>query len=173
MKVNFNVHNMTMAMLQAGLPMGELKTPKSIDKLATAGGGHSNFLKGCVVTGGLRCTQTMLLQLERYQFFNIVSCESKMHTLTKMDLDEQFSNEVFISVRENFKAYVYEFEQGRISFESLVANCPMGLELTLGFATNYMCLMNIYKQRKNHKLLEWRLFCEEVEKLPKMDKWLK
>lgn len=31
---------------------------------------------------------------------------------------------------------------------------------------NYQVLKNMYFARKNHRLDEWRTFCEEVEKLP-------
>lgn len=34
---------------------------------------------------------------------------------------------------------------------------------------NYEVLANIYKSRKNHKLDEWRIFCEEIMKLPHAD----
>lgn len=37
---------------------------------------------------------------------------------------------------------------------------------------NYEVLMNMYKSRKNHKLDEWRTFCEWIEKLPYMDEFL-
>lgn len=31
---------------------------------------------------------------------------------------------------------------------------------------NYEVLANIYRQRKNHKLDEWREFCKWIESLP-------
>ncbi len=34
---------------------------------------------------------------------------------------------------------------------------------------NYEVLANIYKSRKNHNLDEWRIFCEEIMKLPHAD----
>ena len=32
--------------------------------------------------------------------------------------------------------------------------------------TNYLQLMNIYSQRHNHRLPEWREFCQELLELP-------
>ena len=32
--------------------------------------------------------------------------------------------------------------------------------------TNYLQLMNIYQQRKTHRLPEWREFCQELLELP-------
>ena len=43
---------------------------------------------------------------------------------------------------------------------------PAGFTLTARMTTNYRCLRNIYKQRKNHRLPEWREFCKWIETLP-------
>lgn len=46
------------------------------------------------------------------------------------------------------------------------AAIPMGKELTKIDFFSYQCLRNMYKQRKNHRLPEWRIFCEWIETLP-------
>lgn len=43
---------------------------------------------------------------------------------------------------------------------------PAGFELTARMTTNYRCLKNIYNQRKDHRLPEWREFCAWIETLP-------
>ena len=45
-------------------------------------------------------------------------------------------------------------------------NIPSGFELTARITTNYRCLLNIYNQRFNHRLPEWREFCDELLNLP-------
>ena len=49
---------------------------------------------------------------------------------------------------------------------NLLYSCPTGLRLTARMNTNYRCLRNIYKQRKDHRLPEWRAFCKWIETLP-------
>ena len=49
--------------------------------------------------------------------------------------------------------------------EILYSN-PAGFLLTARLTTNYRCLRNIYIQRKNHRLPEWREFCKWIETLP-------
>jgi hypothetical protein len=61
------------------------------------------------------------------------------------------------------KEYVTSYEYGDISMSKLVSNIPMGLELGAGIVTNYLQLKTIYKQRKNHKLEEWHMFCDWIE----------
>ena len=49
--------------------------------------------------------------------------------------------------------------------EILYSN-PAGFNITARMTTNYRCLKNIYIQRKNHRLPEWREFCKWIETLP-------
>lgn len=46
------------------------------------------------------------------------------------------------------------------------AAIPMGKELTKVDFFSYQCLRRIWQQRKNHRLPEWREFCEWIESLP-------
>jgi hypothetical protein len=59
----------------------------------------------------------------------------------------------------------YEKLKKQKYLEILYTN-PAGFELTARMTTNYRCLKNIYAQRKNHRLPEWREFCAWVETLP-------
>jgi hypothetical protein len=59
----------------------------------------------------------------------------------------------------------YEEERKRKYLEILYTN-PAGFELTARMTTNYRCLLNIYIQRHDHRLPEWREFCKELLKLP-------
>ena len=49
--------------------------------------------------------------------------------------------------------------------EILYSN-PAGFRLTAKMTTNYRALKTIYRQRKDHRLPEWRAFCQWVETLP-------
>jgi hypothetical protein len=53
----------------------------------------------------------------------------------------------------------------KMYLEILYTN-PAGFTLTARMTTNYRCLKNIYIQRKNHRLPEWRAFCKWIESLP-------
>ena len=49
--------------------------------------------------------------------------------------------------------------------ELLYSN-PAGFRITAKMSTNYRALKTIYHQRKDHRLPEWRAFCEWVKTLP-------
>jgi len=46
---------------------------------------------------------------------------------------------------------------------------PTGMKLTARITTNYRQLKTIYKQRRDHRLPEWRAFCEWIRSLPHSD----
>jgi hypothetical protein len=133
------------------------------------GSGHNNFLSGILVSANVTATNVWWMQLERYHFVQIVSSQSKMHRLRQM-VDEKngkdarscFHKKTPLAAIADFETDACEIDD----FEALVYSCPMGLELTARITTNYLQLKTIYNQRKNHKLAEWRTFCEWIESLP-------
>jgi len=140
-------------------------------RLASApdGSGHRTWLAGVLVSFNVTGTNVWWMQFERYHFAQIVSSMSKMHRLKRMveTEDFKFHEKVF----ENGQVLLQDIElNGRggepFDEEELVYNCPMGLELTARVTTNYLQLRTIYSQRKNHKLKEWRDFCEWIASLP-------
>lgn len=140
-------------------------------RLASApdGSGHRTWLAGVIVSFNVTATNVWFLQFGRYHFAQIVSSMSKMHRLKRMveTEDFKFHEKVF----ENGQVLLQDIElNGRggepFDEEELVYNCPMGLELTARVTTNYLQLRTIYAQRKNHKLKEWRDFCEWIASLP-------
>ena len=71
------------------------------------------------------------------------------------------------AVKDNRVALVVELteQMKRLYLEILYTN-PAGFELTARMTTNYRCLKNIYVQRHDHRLPEWREFCKWIETLP-------
>lgn len=95
-----------------------------------------------------------------------------MHRIPRFDLDNQYNKYVDPRVIQIMKEKVAEYnlmedspEKVEKYLEILYTN-PAGFELTARMTTNYRCLKNIYKQRKNHRLPEWREFCRWIETLP-------
>ena len=162
---------------------------KRAAKLGTVptGTGHDNFLKGIIVQFDVRYPNYWTPQFQRYSFHDIVSSNSKMHRLTKMDIKEccnkyvderiiailnekvEKYNEITVSKEEMIEkegAEAYKQAQYE-SFMDVVSNCPLGFEQTMRVTSNYLQLKTIYLQRKHHKLKEdWGNFCTWCESLP-------
>lgn len=132
------------------------------------GTGHNNFLSGIVVSANVTASNAWWLQLERYHFVQIVSCQSKMHRIKQLVGDDAFDTHTDESIVNDFCQMIETIDDT----ETLVYNCPMGLLLTARISTNYLQLKTIYNQRRNHKLLEWRNFCYWIESLPLAEEFI-
>ena len=172
----------------AGLPMlvevpdfeKEVNNPVHLERLkrlgnAQAGSGHDCALKGAVVTAVVSAPSYMWPQIQRYHFLDIISSQSKMHKITKMDLKFQCTEEVSddlitylndlidtyndvleqISMRGDDKETKCLRRHAHRLFRRIVANTPHGLCLTAGIVTNYLQLKTMGLQREHHKLEEW------------------
>ena len=142
------------------------------------GTGHDQFLTGIIVQFDLTFTVKAWTEAERYHFFDFVSSQSTMHRVTKFDLDKAYIEYVDSRIIEIMKEKVTEYNRliadgdtenaPRRYLEILYSN-PCGFKLTARMTTNYRQLKTIYQQRKNHRLPEWRNFCDWIRQLPHSD----
>ena len=175
MKVsNWKVYDAEESVIASGYPMVTDVEDSIFDltrgeKLANAkGGGHNQFLSGILVSFDLTCSNKMWVEVERYRYLVFVSSQSTMHRIAKFDLKKSYNEYVdkrIISIMEELKKE-YEANPTSENYLRLLYNNPAGFELTARLTTNYRCLRNVYQQRKNHPLPEWRAFCKWVEELP-------
>lgn len=143
---------------------------KTIERLAKSpkGSAHDNFLKGILVRFDLTFTVKAWTEAERYHWFEIVSSQSTMHRISEMNYDECMIEYVTENTVNEMKRLLETYNENPTSenYLMLLYNCPVGIKLTAGMSTNYQQLKTIYAQRKNHKLPEWRAFCEWIKTLP-------
>lgn len=140
------------------------------------GTGHDKYLKGIEVFLVIKAPEKFWLQWETYNFQNTVSSTSKMHMMTKIDLDKVLPNSIYpetkkmleIDIKRYNKAIVEkDFKRAKTLFQRITDNAPEGYGATRAVKVNYMQLKTMYLQRKNHKLDEWVLFCNWILTLPK------
>lgn len=132
------------------------------------GAAHDQFLTGCLVQFDLTFTVKAWTEAERYHFFDFVSSQSTMHRISKFDLNNQYIEYVdprMIEIMNELKDRYNETKDKEDYLRLLYSN-PCGFKLTAAMTTNYRQLKTIYYQRKNHRLPEWREFCEQIEQLP-------
>ena len=136
--------------------------------MCDTGTGHDNFLKGIIVQFDLSYTIKAWTEAERYHFLEFVSSQSTMHRISQFDIRNQcceYVTENTIREVERLKD-IYLADKTPENYLRLLYNVPVGFKLTARMSTNYQQLKTIYQQRKNHRLPEWRLFCEWCESLP-------
>ena len=165
----------------------DIKRLCGLTKASNGNGAHGQALTGIRVAFDLTCTNKMWVEAERYRFLEFVSSQSTMHRITKFKIREQYNKYVDTRVIDIMEEKVAEYNKlvankpGPEAASQLIEDYdnllkekyleilytnPAGFELTARMTTNYRCLLNIYVQRHNHRLPEWREFCQELLKLP-------
>lgn len=132
------------------------------------GEGHDQWLTGIVVAFDLTYTVKAWTEAERYRFLYFISSQSTMHRIAKFNLDEQYDEHTdprCIKVVKELVEIYNETKDPEDYLRILYSN-PCGMKLTAGMVTNYRQLKTIYRQRRNHRLPEWREFCKWIETLP-------
>ena len=132
------------------------------------GTAHDQFLTGIIAQFDLTFTVKAWTEAERYHFFDFISSQSTMHRISKFELDKQYVDYVdsrVIDIMNELKDKYNETKDQEDYLRLLYTN-PCGFKLTAAMTTNYRQLKTIYHQRKNHRLPEWREFCEQIEQLP-------
>ena len=135
----------------------------------------------------LTFTNKAWVEAERYHFLDFVSSQATMHRITKFDLDKayiEYTDPRIIAIMKE-KTREYNELQDDIRrlkaegkdvttlrdlsaqkyLEILYSN-PAGFKLTARMTTNYRQLKTIYAQRRDHRLPEWRAFCDWIRTLP-------
>lgn len=159
------------------------------------GEGHDQALTGCIVQFDLYAPLYMWKQIQRYHWMDFISSQSTMHRLTQFKVKEccvedtdpiileryqqlldeynAFCLELQTSLVPQSVDYLKELEKEKNKkWRTLVASLPSGFVLGATMTTNYRQLKTIYNQRKNHKLKEWKEFCNWIERLPHSDLFL-
>lgn len=157
-----------------------------VNATKTGNGAHAQFMTGIRVNFDLTFSNKAWVEAERYRFLEFVSSQSTMHRITKFDLDNQYNEYVDERIIEIMKEKVIDYNVVAQSLENtkdvaqrellndiakrkyleILYSNPAGFTLTARMTTNYRCLRNIYMQRKDHRIPEWRAFCEWIETLP-------
>jgi hypothetical protein len=85
-----------------------------------------------------------------------VSAEAHMHeTINELNV-----------LRYAYTHENYSEEHKKKIWYSLIQLLPSSYNQRSTWTANYEVLRNIYHARKNHKLDEWHVFCDMIEKLP-------
>lgn len=154
-------------------------------KLIKGGSEHRKFLRMIHVQADVLAPRYWWAEMDTYKYVAMNSA-STMHLITKRMLNvwdfEFVNNGVERMLLDNIIPTINEWidEYQRTSdpehrnniLRSIKQLLPESYNQLRTIDTNYECLLNIYHQRKNHRLTEWLNFCEWVRELPYMGEFL-
>ena len=153
-------------------------------RLATAGSVHAKYRRMITVTVDITAPLYWWKEFDTYKVGTVANSCSTMHKIADKEFTlDDFSHEHLtllsndaLSHMVNFfnecvKAYKYycensEEEKKKEIWCQMIQLLPSSYNQKRTVMLNYEVLANIYRQRKDHKLDEWRDFCKWIEELP-------
>lgn len=117
--------------------------------------GENKHLESIIVQLEITAPLYFWKQFATYRIGMTSISESTMHTLLKHPItQDNFS----LSIPDDTLRRLNFLRESRL-FSNLINELPDGYLQARFISTNYKALRNICKQRRNHKLEEWRFFC--------------
>lgn len=165
-------------------------------KLVKAGTDHRKFMRFITVSCDITAPLYWWKEYDTYKVGTVANSCSTMHTITSKEFTpDDFSHEHLSRFKEyaayneihmydcctwlnttvsqlNWLREKYLETKDKKYWWQIIQLLPSSYNQRRTVLLNYEVLLNMYHARKNHKLDEWRDFCEWVESLPYMEVFL-
>lgn len=159
-------------------------------KLVKAGNEHAKFMRQIFVSMDITAPLYWWKEMDTYKVATVANSESTMHRMgSRLLTYEDFSWDKFFETNlGNINdEYIYnsieKYRQDTLShlnelieiwqerkdkkiWLAIIQNLPSSFNQMRTWTGNYQILRNMYFQRRNHKLQEWKDFCKVIEELP-------
>lgn len=150
-------------------------------RLAKAGAEHAKYRRMIVVYADVTAPLYWWKEYDTYKVGTVANSCSTMHKVTAKQFDLQdFSHEhLTIASSVALQEVIYHLNYWWAKYEAagteeikkecwwqIIQMLPSSYNQRRTVMLNYEVLANIYRQRLNHKLDEWRKFCTWIEQLP-------
>ena len=166
--------------LMSGVAVGE--NDKALArKLIDAGPSHRKFMRQIFVSMNIKAPLYWWKEFDTYKVGTTANSCSTMHTITNKEFTiDDFSHDKMLdtikySLRDIVlhlnglrEIYLHEDDLNikKKYWYSIIQLLPSSYNQLRTVTMSYENLRNMYEQRKNHKLDEWRDFCSTIELLP-------
>ena len=145
-------------------------------RLVKAGTDHRKFMRMIVVYVDIIAPLYWWKEFDTYKVGTVANSCSTMHKIAEKEFTENdfsFENVVsdvatidFFLGRLNYARDRYLETKDKKYWYSMIQLLPNSYNQRRTVMLNYEVLANIYKSRKEHKLDEWRVFCDWIQTLP-------
>lgn len=157
-----------------------------MQRLSNAGTEHRKYMRMMPVYVRITAPLYWWKEFDTYKVGTVANSCSTMHKIAEKEFTlEDFSCEHLIDFEEKGKLKfsplgtlqntidelndcrdLYLETKAQKYWWQMIQLLPSSYNQTRNVMFNYEVLANIYRQRKNHKLDEWREFCKWIETLP-------
>ena len=152
-------------------------------KLTAAGTDHAKFLRMLIVTVDLTAPLYWWKEYDTYKVGTVANSCSTMHKIQEKEFvvgdfshEHLFSDPYDVDAGMNVLQYIIDIlnihrdifleSNDKDHWWQMIQLLPSSYNQKRAVYLNYAVLRNIYHSRKNHKLDEWRTFCNWIESLP-------
>lgn len=157
--------------------------------LVEAGTDHRKFLRMVNVTVDITAPLYWWKEFDTYKVGTVRDSCSTMHKITEkeftvddfscehlfdgMDKGTEFFTDFLYTLKAlNTAREIYIVTKNKDWWWQIIQLLPSSYNQRATVQLNYEVLLNMYHSRKNHKLDEWRKFCEWIEELPYMKEFI-
>ena len=148
-----------------------------MQKLADAGPVHGKFLRMITVYMDITAPLYWWKEFDTYKVGTVANSCSTMHKIhaKKFTLDDfshehlmQLSYDSLLHTIRTMDIYRKKYVETKDKryWDQIIQLLPTSYNQKRTVMLNYEVLRNMYNSRKNHKLDEWRTFCQRIEELP-------
>lgn len=146
-------------------------------KLCKAGSDHRKFIRQIFVSMDITAPLYWWKEFDTYKVGTVANSTSTMHKIHSKEIElDDFSydrlGEESIKVFNDFVGYIenkrkkYVESKDKKDWDEIIQLLPSSYNQMRTCTMNYENLINMYQSRKNHKLKEWREFCQKIEDMP-------
>ena len=154
---------------------------KLMHTLAKAGSDHGKFLRMITVTMDITAPLYWWKEFDTYKVGTVAnSCSTMQKIHAKEFTLDDFSHEhLTIECRDllekiivclNAKRDLYNRGKEKHDWWQMIQLLPTSFNQRRTVQMNYAVALNMYHARKNHKLDEWHVLCDEIKALPYFEK---
>lgn len=162
--------------LQTGYYIG-MNDRALCQRLVKAGNDHGKFLRQIPLALDLSAPEYWWKEFDQYKIGTTTNSTSMMHILGKQPFDESMF--CFEDIQRGYIDMLIEqlnllrdhwIDTGKRKssreWRAMLQGTPNSWIYRRATTLNYQVLASMYHSRKNHKLSEWRQFCEWIKTLP-------
>jgi hypothetical protein len=148
-------------------------------KLIKAGSEHRKFLRMIHIQFFITIPRYIWQELDTYKVSTIRMSCSTMHklgmtNLTPEDFQDNLVQSSILNIINELGAE-YKVNKNVNTLRKMKQILPEGFLQSADYDMNYETAMNMYHQRKDHRMIEWSGkggICEWIKSLPMMNEWL-
>lgn len=144
---------------------------KLLQQLAKAGPDHRKALRQMMISCDITAPLYWWKEFDTYKVGVTTNSQSTMHKLCSRPLtihdfsfEDMHDNEFIVNVvLDNLNTRIRDYKEGMKQnkglWRTIIQLLPSAYNQTRTVTMNYEVIMNIYKQRRHHRLSEWQELC--------------